>query len=384
MAQVVESFAMGEPRPANVAELEAELSRLWRSTAEDPETREAVTRACALTLMVFVENEEAGRKVGNLISGVTRQNPCRVIVMIVEPETRPAGLTAWISAHCHLPSAGEKQVCCEQISILARGEGAKYLDNVVVPLIVPELPVCLWWRAAGFSPPGSFAPIVRASERVIVDSARFPDPAADLAGLAEQIQRLGTDLAFSDLNWTRLTPWRDLIAQCFDSPEARSYLERLTEIRIEYEKDSPRVVAHRAQALLLTGWMASRLAWAPIEETGKQAGGARSFSFRAGEALVRVEHLPRHFEGGGAGMCLSIALKAGGTPAASFFLARGPDGRNALARREIPGRAPVERTVRLEVLSEVELVNEEIQLAGRDHVFEDSLAMVARMLAPAG
>ncbi len=50
----------------------------------------AVTRASALTLLVYVDCEEAAREVSNLIADVTRQNPCRTVMMVMDP----AGITS--------------------------------------------------------------------------------------------------------------------------------------------------------------------------------------------------------------------------------------------------------------------------------------------------
>ena len=46
----------------------------------------------------------------------------------------------------------------------------------------------------------------------------------------------------------------------------------------------------------------------------------------------------------------------------------------------MPGRAPLERTARLAVLGEVELVNEELKFPERDRVYEDVLSLIARMV----
>ena len=40
--------------------------------------------------------------------------------------------------------------------------------------------------------------------------------------------------AISDLNWGRITPWRELIAQFFDVTEYRPYLVNVNEIEIEH------------------------------------------------------------------------------------------------------------------------------------------------------
>lgn len=381
MTYALRSLTSGELRPANVAELEAELSALWRSAGEDPKIGQAVTRACALTLLVYVESEEAGREVSNLISQVTAQNPCRAVVMIARPEATPARLTAWVSAHCHLPAAGEKLVCCEQVSVLACGDAARDLDNMVLPLAVPGLPVFLWWRAGRFAPPNYFDQILRISNRVLVDSAGFPDPDHDLSSLAGHAGRFSGKIAFGDLNWIRLTPWRELIAQCFDSTETRPYLECLTQVRIEQERRAGEGISRRTESLLLTAWLASRLKWETIEQPEKPIAKTRPFRFKSRQGEVEVELVPLETEGGEIGSFVSVILKAAGTSTGTFSLRSGPNGETALTRSEIFGRPPIERTVRLEVPDEAGLVNEELKYAGRDLVYEETLGMAARMLA---
>lgn len=380
MALTLQSLTGGEPRPVQIADLEKELSALWRSAAEDAKTRDAVTRACALTLLVFVESEEAGREVGNLVSSLTEQNPCRAVIMIAQPEAKPAGLTARISAHCHLSSAGGKQVCCEQISVAARGEAVQDLDNVVLSLTVSGLPVFLWWRTARFDPPKYAYQILRISNRVLVDSARFHDAENDLRALAGHVDKLSSQVAFLDLNWARIAPWRELIAQCFDSAEARRYLDGLKRVRIEYEQESPRLAAQQAQALLLAGWLASRLKWEPAKRQAEKKDEMCSFFLNSAQGDVEVQRVARQFQGGGKGVCFSIALEAAGNPPAVFSLQRGPDGISVLTRAEVQGRPPISRAVRLEVLDEAGLMNDELQFPNRDRIYEESLKMVARLV----
>ena len=65
--------------------IEAGLSAMWRSAAEAAGGKSAVTRASALTLLVYVDHEEGAREVNNLLAEVTRQNPCRAVVMVMDP-----------------------------------------------------------------------------------------------------------------------------------------------------------------------------------------------------------------------------------------------------------------------------------------------------------
>ena len=369
-----------EPKPVNIARLEAELAALWRPAAEAPALQDAVTRSCSLTLLVYVDSEEAQREALDLIDGVTVENPCRVVVIMADPVARPAGLSAQLSARCHLPVAGAKEVCCEEITLMARGEAVGGLEQAVVPLMVPGLPVYLWWRAGRFIPPEYLAPLLHSVDRVLVDSARFPEPETDLPRLLGELRRLPGGTSFTDLNWARLTPWRELIAQCFDSPEARPCLEALSDVRIEYEQASPRILFHRAQSLLLTGWLASRLAWQPVPERSKAGPQGCSFAFRSGQRSILVNTVPRQFEGGGAGGCVSITLKAAGACLSTFSLQRGPEGKVASTRRELPGYPVMERAVRLQAFDEVELLSAEIRFAGRDRVYEEALGMIGQLV----
>lgn len=377
MSVTLQSLSSGEPVPAKVPELEAELSALWRSAAGD--SGDAITRACALTLLVYTESQKAAREVSNLVVELTLQNPCRAIVMIAEPDAKPSELKAWISAHCHLPEAGGKQVCCDEITIEARGDAVENLGSVVLPLTVSGLPVVLWWKAGSFAPGKHFEQILRVANRVLVDSARFHDPLADLAELSSQVRRLIGKLEVTDLNWARITPWRELIAQCFDSPERQPHLHRITEVRIEYEEHSPRGVAQQVQAFLLAAWLAARLKWRPRPESAAGKKPATDFLFKSGERAVKIHCGARSFEGGGAGLCFSISMKSDGDSPAAFSLERGCDGKVVTTRAEIPSKPAVQRKVRLEVLGEVDLINAELRFSGHDRIYAETMEMLAAM-----
>jgi glucose-6-phosphate dehydrogenase assembly protein OpcA len=356
-----------------VAELEAALSALWKSLAEY-----GVTRACALTLLVYVENEEDGREVSNLISAVTQQHPCRAIVIVAEPEATPPALTASISAHCHLPGAGATQVCCEQIALLARGDTVKNLHNVVVPLTVSGLPVHLWWRADRFPLPQYFEQILRVANHLLLDSARLADPERVLQKFSAEICKLDDRLVVTDLNWARITPWRELIAQFFDSVETRPYLDYLSEVRMGYDPAGPFIPARRGRLLLVIGWLASRLNWEPVGHSGDAGSESRSFRFASRRGAVEVTLAPLRNTDHGPAVTITLVAKSP-SGAANFWLASALGRKSIVTRLELPGRAPVERTVHLPVPEEVELVNEEVKVVGRDRVFEQALRLLEGM-----
>lgn len=390
MPDTLQPITFGESREANVSALAAELDALWRSADKDSEGRHPVTRACALTLLVYTESDEAAREVSNLIGALTLQNPCRALIMVVRPEESPAGLSARISAVCQLPAPGEKQVCCEHVTIVARGDAVRDLDKVVVPLMVSGLPVYLWWRAARTSEPEAFEKILRYIDRVYVDSEWFSNPEVELPVLAKQIQKYADQIAVSDLNWARVTPWRELTAQCFDSPDTRSYLNQINGVRIEYSDRGAGGNSSLGQGLLFSAWLAGRLGWKPVGQgtnekargAGKDASGNRLFLFSGQPGDIQVQLVPRPGEGA---ECVSgflaVQLKATGKFPATFSLTCGPGGKCVVTHAEIPAHKPIERTVNLEVFDEIGLLNEEIKFSSHDQIYAEALAMVTSMTA---
>jgi glucose-6-phosphate dehydrogenase assembly protein OpcA len=98
-------------------------------------------------------------------------------------------------------------------------------------------------------------------------------------------RRRAADVALSDLNWSRLTSWRSLLASFYDVQEYRPALEHISSVIIEYaapaskmsEKDSAALKSESVkpetsvplapQALMMGGWLASRLGWDSLQDT---------------------------------------------------------------------------------------------------------------------
>jgi hypothetical protein len=82
------------------------------------------------------------------------------------------------------------------------------------------------------------------------DPATAFDRACDLLG-AEYVV---------DLAWLRTTPWRERLASSFDPPDRRGRLGALDSVAIRHRDGSA------ASAMLLAGWLASRLGRMPAVE----------------------------------------------------------------------------------------------------------------------
>lgn len=242
---------------------------LWDTTGTEvvhklaAERRSAggVTSGLALTL-VAVADEPNVRAVEDAVTIAAAEHPCRLLVVtraLVNTPGVPDRLDAEIVV-------GGRLGPCEAVVMRMQGRLALHAESVVMPLLAPDVPVVTWWHGA---PPERIAydPLGVVAERRVTDVTHCPDPIAALGQRADDFAPGDTDLA-----WTRITPWRSLIAGAFDTIGAR-----VVDATITSGPADP-------QAKLLAGWLAARLGITPKLEPGEAA----SRSGQSGGALESV------------------------------------------------------------------------------------------------
>ena len=362
----------GTPKQVDVSRIEQELSRLWQAAGEG--SAQAVTRACALNLVVHVDGEEEAARASETIAHVATHDPHRAIVVVAEPEAE-SGLDTWISAHCFLSAPNSPQVCCEQITVSARGDAVEQAPGLVLPLLVSDLPVVLWW--VGDPPIGTagFDRFADAAHRVILDSASFANPCARLLTLAV---RTGGQLrpAISDLNWARLTSLRELAAQFFDAPEMLSYLGHVQSVTVEYAV-RPSETANPAQAAMLLGWLGSRLDWQLAPGQGAPVTCESAHFISAAGDKVEAEIVPVDRSDVEPGSVVGLTIRAQGRRSATFTITAEPGGDCVETRAEVEGKQPIGRTICPTPQTIHHLICQELEFVGRDQIYEESLALIA-------
>lgn len=193
-----------------------------------------------------------------LNEAIAAQNPCRVITLCptLGPDT---GVTAQVSAYCPVQKRNSSNlICCEYITLRGTKEALERVSDVVVSLVIADLPKFTWWKATPNPEQEIFCKLGRTSNCIIVDSSFFSDAELELKKMHELIEE---DTFIADLNWHRLAPWQELTAAAFDPPERRESLVDIDQISIDYER------GNAAQALMFLGWFASRLHWKPVAYT---------------------------------------------------------------------------------------------------------------------
>jgi glucose-6-phosphate dehydrogenase assembly protein OpcA len=391
----------------DVEAVERALNDLWRekagagaaaaaaAAAGGDDEEGALMRARVLNLMLFVTSAEAASEVDGILSEVTTIHPCRALLMIGEREKEDQDIAMSVSTFCPDASeAGGRRVCCEQVKFRARGRFALELPSAATPLLISDLPVFLYWRDALGTDDEVFQSLSRAADRVIVDSTEFQTPLAEMAALVQLLSRKRSyDVALSDLNWSRLTSWRALLASFYDVQDYRPALERINRVIIEYvapalEQSANVKTAASAppapQALMMAGWLASRLGWHPSEDAARDEldqelnGRARIMSFEKDKGrrislelrlVSRPEMKP--------GRLARVELKTESEPAATFVVSRSEDGlylETQVTRGEDVRGA---RVLKVRNRSAAVLLGRELEIIHHEEVYEEALKMAA-------
>jgi glucose-6-phosphate dehydrogenase assembly protein OpcA len=166
--------------------------------------------------------------------------PSRTILLLPRAG-EPDGLDARVSMQCFALGGGN-EVCTELVELTLRGSRAEAPASVAVALLLPDLPAFLRWR--GMPPFGdpTFERLAGLVDRLVVDSREWEHGLH--AAYGSLAQHFGDHLAVSDIVWARTLPWRESIAQAWPGVA---------------EADELDVRGPEADALLLAGWLRSRL-----------------------------------------------------------------------------------------------------------------------------
>ena len=379
-AAVIDEAIWGTP-VRSISALEQELTRLRRAaSAHAKEQGHSIARAAVLNLVVYADREMHARRAASSSSRLSTRHPSRVIVILGDRQRE--GVDVVVQLHCHVPQPDETaQISYEQILARVKGDADERVASVVIPLLVPDLPVFLWWTGTPPHDTRRFDDLIALADRLIVDSADFARPDQTLAVIAELARTHGgRRFGVTDLNWTRLTPWRELVAAFFDVDAWRPCLDNIVGVRVGFGVDMDGRDIHPSQALLLIGWLASRLGWKPVDALApSEAGGLLFKMANAGGAPIVVRVRPRFERGIEPGDTSGVRLQAkGGSDLYEFVLKREPDPRHVTATVVVNGETRSRRVVPLPEPGIEELLREELSIVGSDHVFEDALhALVA-------
>ncbi|MEU6221806.1 glucose-6-phosphate dehydrogenase assembly protein OpcA [Streptomyces sp. NPDC047022] len=274
--------------------------------------------------MVIVTDEENAYDSLKAAEDASREHPSRTLVVIKRHARTPRDRTASrLDAEVRV---GADAGTGETVVLRMYGEVSDHADSVVLPLLLPDAPVVVWWPVDAPDNP-SKDPLGALAQRRITDLYAVEDPLVALETRVATYAPGDTDLA-----WTRLTPWRSLLAAALD--QARS---KVVSAAVESEADNP-------AAELLARWLQARLG-------------------------VTVERVVT-----GGPVVTAVRL---GTEKGEILIDR-PEG--PLATLTLPGQPP--RSMALKVRATSELIAEELRRLDADEMYAIALRGEAAKDAP--
>ncbi|QTE02177.1 glucose-6-phosphate dehydrogenase assembly protein OpcA [Streptomyces cyanogenus] len=265
--------------------------------------------------MVIVTDEENAYDSIKAAEEASHEHPSRTLVVI-----RRQARTLRDRTHSRLDAevrVGSEAGTGETVVLRTYGEVSDHADSVVLPLLLPDAPVVVWWPGDAPEAPAK-DPLGALAQRRITDLYAVERPLEALNVRARTYAPGDTDLA-----WTRLTLWRSMLAAALDQARVK-----VASAAVEAEADNP-------SAELLARWLQARLG-VPVERV--QSAGPFVTAVRLGTANGEI-------------------------------VVDRPEG--PLATLTLPGQPP--RTLALKVRPTSELIAEELRRLDADEMYAIAL-----------
>lgn len=246
------------PRKIEIARIQHELDSLWASFRHEFSDGQAVTRACMSNLVIYCDNDAQTWEIEQAIPAIVQVHPARVFLLTGHGRTEEPGIDVFVSGH-YCTRGNGWQVCAEQIRVVADADSNRRLASVTRAQLVGDLPTTLWW-ASPQPPPFAgkvFYKLAAMSDQIVYDSVGWTDPGQGVKAMSRWVAAERGQHVVFNLAWRRLKPWRRLLSQVLDPLVQPGALERVSRISIEHGPNA------LASAILLLGWLASRLGWQP-------------------------------------------------------------------------------------------------------------------------
>lgn len=361
----------GTPRPVDLREIDDAIKQLRM------ERNVSSTQTYILNLVVFAGAEANADFAQSVAAAVAACYPSRAVIVhtVRGDEGRvDAAITVATDASGAYGHSGS-----EEIILHAVGDGVRQVAATALTLLIPDIPVVLWWPGESPFVHPTFNVLMDASDQLIVDSARFEDTLAML----ERMQSLAHDeyagVIFTDLAWLRVVAWRELTAQFFDAATTRPYLDNVQRVSITYAVQ-PGLSVQPVHALLLGSWLATRLGWEAVPNL-RRLGREILLVLRQRETPVTIECSARPMADIPNGAILSVTLHAqAGDSGATFNLERSTDDANHIhATATIEGQPPQERVLPVGERDAADIICDEVSAVRRDHIYEEALRFLVHL-----
>ncbi|WP_395293981.1 glucose-6-phosphate dehydrogenase assembly protein OpcA [Kitasatospora hibisci] len=226
------------------------------------------TAAGMVLTLVIVTDEGSAYDALKAANDASREHPSRTLAVI-----KRAGRSPRARAETRLDAeilVGSDAGSGETVILRMHGELASHAQSVVLPLLLPDAPVVVWWPDNAPLHPAQ-DPLGSIAQRRISDAVTAESPVGQLAQRAESYTPGDTDLA-----WTRITGWRSMLAAALDQRPST-----ITSAVVEGESYNPSVE-------LLGLWLHSRL-HVPVERVVTGGPGITAVHLRTKDGDITLD-----------------------------------------------------------------------------------------------
>ena len=163
-----------------------------------------VTMGRVGTLIIKCDSQTLLEESIEAANAASHEHPSRVLaVTAVDAESADVRLDAQVRV-------GGDAGAGEVVALRLTGQLAGHADSVVIPFLLPDIPVVVWWPDIGPAVPAQ-DPLGKLAIRRITDATNADDPLSAIKGRLPGYTAGDTDLA-----WARITYWRALLASAVE------------------------------------------------------------------------------------------------------------------------------------------------------------------------
>jgi glucose-6-phosphate dehydrogenase assembly protein OpcA len=368
----------------SVPEVDRALAHIWAGTAArktDEDEHHVAARSSVLNLVVVAGRRETAERCAATIAATAGRHPSRSLILSTVDVDGPSSLDARIETLSVATSAGIAQTGAETIHVSAHGETGRHLASIIVPLLVHDLPVALWWP---HDPPfrsHRAERLLPIADRLIVDGSSWSGDGLDrLEAMARVAQ--GQRLVVADFALLRQARWREAIASVYDLPDLRPHLRAIRSITVEYaapQDGDPAGLTNIVRPVYHVAWLASRLGMGVVLPLERSVDGRRTATLRQGDHSVAIELRPvRSDLEKGSTVRVEIVSRLRGAELVGDVAAGDCTVDVAIHDK---GRERVRRTYLTPRLGEVDLLERALEDGAGDSVAVEVLAMAGHLIA---
>lgn len=251
-----------------LSDVAKELDLLWETVA-DPNK----IKASLFNLIVFSETSCRTSYLKEFVKSVVASLPCRIL-FVEGNELAPAN-TLRTCVSTETTTKGDVTIHCDKITLETSHDRLKEVPFMILPHILGDLPVYLLWGQDPSTDSAIYPHLEKFADRLIFDSEAIDN----LPAFAERLLSMGHK-DFIDMNWARLSGWRNLLAQSFNSKKDLSELSQAQTVQITFNSRITSCFFHNEfQAMYLQAWLATLLNWK--DPSVKREGYSTTITYRS-------------------------------------------------------------------------------------------------------